>query len=192
MQMREGYNAMTKNSGMHEELRAALLESPNKEVICVRCEMFDMSVKTISELGADLKECQRIIRMIFFGDAERVGVYESKYYEAMQRQFTEMVTQISAKGVSSRQFSITFDSLHCFQSMQFLYREGTVIALVSMRSCNFYKNFAYDVFIIYFMLGLFRARVALALGYELGSPEENNIAKNIVLTIGSLHILESD
>lgn len=81
---------------------------------------------------------------------------------------------------TSRQLSVTFDQLHCFQFIQFMKRGDNIYTNVGMRSCNLYENFLYDMFLSF-----------AAAAYVMNEPEIN-IKTDMTFLIGSLHVFKKD
>lgn len=51
--------------------------------------------------------------------------------------------------ITTRQLSITFDQMHCFQFINFMQRNDKSYINVGMRSCDFYNNFITDMYLAY-------------------------------------------
>lgn len=189
MQTKEGQRAMSKAKIKLNEIRELLHQSHSKELVFFRSKWESISLNTFEDMGVDLDKCIRITRMIFDEQSDAEGVYIREHYDSLREQVSRLGAQIREKGAFSRQFIITFDSMHCFQSIQLMYRDGKAIAHASMRSCNFDKNFIYDLFITYYVVGVFKRHIEDLL---MHTGAKSMIEKEVIMTIGSLHILESD
>lgn len=51
--------------------------------------------------------------------------------------------------ITTRQLSVTFDQMHCFQFINFMQRNDKSYINVGMRSCDFYNNFVTDMYLAY-------------------------------------------
>jgi len=51
--------------------------------------------------------------------------------------------------ITTRQLSITFDQMHCFQFINFIQRNDKSYINIGMRSCDFYNNFITDMYLAY-------------------------------------------
>lgn len=123
----------------------------------------------------------------FLGNSKKqIGVYQLDKYVPAYNQLKEIWKQIGSneKPIDSRQFIIEFEKLHCFQTIQFLFRNRKLIVIANMRSCNFEVNLLTDLFLLYHMGYL--TFLESCSNYNLDIID----AIDIKMNIGSLHIFK--
>lgn len=154
------------------------------EAVGVSIKFENVDEVLFKELGLKLYDGYAIMGHLIRGDTDMViGPYKINQYIDMYNQLNSLSDDITEVDIWSRQFIISFPPIHCFQSIQFLFRGSEVTVIINMRSCNFKENFLMDMFIGYYC-GLTLAQTA----------EENNkctIDKiHVIMNIGSLHIFK--
>jgi hypothetical protein len=112
-----------------------------------------------------------------FDDNFQLNGYIISHYTHIKEQLHDLKALYESNGEESRQLVITFPPLHCFQYIQFMFRQNEIIVIGNMRSCDFQKKFLMDSYITY------RCAVALLSILELPKLDVYQ-----VMNIGSLHI----
>lgn len=129
--------------------------------------------------GFDHGDAQTFVWHAIKGANLTVGPYIASYYWDLFEQARRLAWTMksNAKPIESRQLMITFMKSHCFQSIQVLFRNGTIHLIATMRSCNYEANFMNDLFICY--------NVGQVIRGVMGCT---NSPINVMMNIGSLHI----
>lgn len=112
------------------------------------------------------------------------GYYIHAYSEVVSK-FMYGMEELTDKDISevwtTRQFSVMFEQLHCFQSIQFLVRDNGVHIMVNMRSCDFDNKFKPDMALAYLLGRTLKA--TLVRKHYITSDGEISMT----ISIGSLH-----
>ena len=152
-------------------------------------ELTNVAIITNNTTASSFAESLDIIEESFLfksafdaNDADRTfGPYNMKYYCYMNKEL-EHVGSILLNDICSRQGVAYFKELHCFLSIQFLVRDGKLVAIANMRSCNCVENLRMDTMIT--ILFAYRVKAILSSKYEI------NDKIDVFMNIGSLHIFE--
>ena len=115
-----------------------------------------------------------------------VGPYDTSKYLHLLPSIKKCLKHLKSDCYDTRRCVITFPSEHCFQSIQFLYRDNTINVICFMRSCDAIKNLAYDMWLCSFLGDVFKKHFEDVTGLK---PHPVN---RIVMTIGSLHVYKED
>lgn len=123
-------------------------------------------------------------RALITGDNNaHVGIYDMKYYTFIQGAMKEAMLQLKSDSVESRRVVVRFPIGHCFEAVQFLQRDGYLMATCFMRSCDAERNLAHDVMIVSIMCDMYKM---LFHAYKAGNFLMRQ--HSIKMMIGSLHV----
>lgn len=151
------------------------------ELVGVRVEYKNTTAMTIlhaSLAGTSVEDFYNIVSMASNLKKATIGPYITEHYFDMFRQLAVIEDDIrfKRKNAESRQFVISFERLHCFQSIQFLIRGNTIFAIANMRSCNAKDNLAMDAALVAYCAQRIRST-----GWQ-------DAEIHVIMNIGSLHI----
>jgi len=151
-----------------------------RELVDVSFRLKDIDVISMIRLvdSDEFDYFNNIVSLAKAGIDIQIGPYIISHYHDMFIQLNDILNEVE-KDPESRRLVIGFDKLHCFQSIQFLFRFDKIYTIVTMRSCNLVDNFMADVF-----LSLYCSReVARKVNAQL---------VDFTMNIGSLHIFKKD
>ena len=140
----------------------------------------------VSMFNLDMSVISTFVDAITTFKEMKVGPYDTSKYFLVIPDLKAALNHLKNDGVSSRRCVITFPPEHCFQSIQFLYRDNTVNVVCFMRSCDAIKNLPYDLWLCSFLAQLFASYIH---GAGLGKPYPEH---RITFSFGSLHIYRDD
>jgi hypothetical protein len=162
--------------------------SETYELISPQIQFMDLDDVAFKVMGLDLAEAYSIVSNAIKGDSEvEIGPYKIYAYIDMFEQLRKIKTRV-VNDPESRQYVITFEASHCFQTIQILVRDKEIFVVVNMRSCNFKTHLLMDAFISY-MCGVY---VSDELKYQNHSLDYFVDKIHVVMNIGSLHIFKKD
>ena len=118
-------------------------------------------------------------------DYMKIGVYDVSKYINMIEQVRVIANSLDRNSLESRQLIVQFETIHCFQHIQFLIRNDNLTVIASMRSCNFETHFCNDAMLTY-MCGRLLADIL----ERRQICTINNI--DVIMQIGSLHIFKKE
>jgi hypothetical protein len=147
---------------------------------------YDITTQKLQTMGVDTNQGINIVTQAMLKNALAIiGEYKISHYVGMFEQLRELEQTMLRQSVESRQLVISFPKLHCFQNIQFLFRDKEVFIIINMRSCNFRKNFLTDLFLGYYCGTI----LAVAWEQKYGFTFDTF---NVIMNIGSLHIFKSE
>ena len=151
------------------------------EAVGAHFKLKDLDDSFFKELGLNMVDAYNIVKYATYGEETSVGPYIISHYVDMFKQLENLSDVITEGNIWSRQHVIQFPAIHCFQSIQFLFRDNEANVVVNMRSCNYRKNFLMDVFLSYYC-GITLAK-AIEEKYKCTMDRIH-----VIMNIGSLHI----
>lgn len=118
-------------------------------------------------------------------ESKTFGPYDSLYYMFLINEITR-VSEIIKGNEITRQAVIHFPQNHCFNSIQFMMREGVkgkpqMMVSCSMRSCNVRANLKFDMDICYYLASRVISKLNKDNHYSAAVPIQ------VTMVIGSLH-----
>lgn len=129
----------------------------------------------------DLSLIYNYIQENIENDTRVVGHYIIDKYTFLNKELDYVINRFEENSKETRQAIISFPREHCFESIQFLYRQNKLITIVNMRSCNFEANFVGDIYLA------FRLSKTVVSRAKLDTKQID-----IHINIGSLHIFDYD
>lgn len=155
------------------------------EAVGAHFKLKDLTNEAFKELGLNMTDAYNIVKYATCGEETSVGPYIISHYIDMFKQLKNLSEVITEGDIWSRQYVIQFPAIHCFQSIQFLFRDNEVFVVVNMRSCNFRKNFLMDVFLSYYC--------GVTLAQAIEEKYECTMDRiHVIMNIGSLHIFKNE
>lgn len=149
---------------------------------------------TFMGLTSDIKEIfgitdefeRAFIESIASFDKKEIGPYNTEKYFHLIPGVKEAARKLSDDCLETRRAVIQFPKDHCFQSMQFLFRDNTVNVVCYMRSCDAIRNLPHDIWICSKMADIFAKYL------EDVFCEHPYKYHNISMMFGSLHVYRKD
>ena len=154
------------------------------ELVASRFKLTNIKKDDFDYFGLDKKKREMIVDGISSGRNIKVGPYQLCEYFDMFMQLDGIAQSLYLKNLWSRQHVITFRKLHCFQNIQFLFRDEKVIVVVNMRSCNYVDNLLMDIY-----LATFCGHHLMCFVNEFNTYCTFNQV-DVIMNIGSLHIFK--
>jgi len=119
----------------------------------------------------------------------QIGNYNLKAYEKMIKDFHLLLEKVDSNDQkflrSTRQLSITFDQMHCFQFIQFIFRGNELDIHIGMRSCDIVNNLFSDLFLV--------TKLGMMITSAFNKQGKIYIKQtNLKCFIGSLHVYNQD
>lgn len=150
------------------------------------CNIFaDTSViKEIFEISDEFE--REFVNAIATFKKTEIGPYITEKYFMLIPSLKEAMEHLMSDGLTTRKCVINFPKDHCFQSMQFLFRESTVRVVCYMRSCNAIKNLPHDIWICSLMADMFAKHLEDTTGIHPYSQH------SITMMFGSLHVFKKE
>lgn len=139
----------------------------------------------IDELGLDESVIEDFVYHVTNFKEAQIGPYDTSKYLMAVPDARAATNHIEHDCLESRRCVVMFPPEHCFQSIQFLIREGRVDVVCFMRSCDAIKNLPYDVWLCSWLADIFL--------YNLGKTGAILSDKHkITMSFGSLHVYKED
>ena len=180
------------NGSQYKELVKKIIKQGNGvndtyELIGEKIEVsFATKEKVIEMLGLDSEITDKFTHAICNQMKVQVGPFDTDKYLFLVPAIKEAVAQLKFDCNETRRAIIQFPKEHCFQSIQFLYRENTIHIVCSMRSCNAIKNLPYDIWLCFQVADIFKYYMKETLGL---TPYTFSV---LTMMFGSLHVFEKD
>lgn len=176
-------NRQTIDSTFRLIIEKGAIVNNTKELVCNR-DLF--SNITTGEIINTFRIDKNLASNFKYDSKHRIetfyGPYEMEKYFGLFEQVEHAVEQTVVDNEFTRRSIIQFDSRHCFQNVQFLIRNNSLILICNMRSCNFIENYENDVLICSLLADEFKELFALKTNKLLSQTH------TIILQVGSLHI----
>ncbi len=154
------------------------------EAVGAHFKLKDLDDNFFKELGLNMVDAYNIVKYATHCEETSVGPYIISHYVDMFKQLENLSEVITEGDIWSRQYVIQFPAIHCFQTIQFLFRGNEVHVVVNMRSCNFRKNFLMDVFLSYYC--------GITLAQAIEEKYKCTMDRiHVIMNIGSLHIFKN-
>lgn len=151
------------------------------ELPCIMTMFYKVNRKEFEKVGLDVEEAEemfcKMLDWTAYPTEESINGYIMSHYSNICPQLYKVKELYESNGAESRQLVISFPPEHCFQYIQFLFRNDEMLVIGNMRSCDFQKKFVMDTFITY--------RTGIQLAKILG-VQNTNVC--VTMNIGSLHI----
>lgn len=143
----------------------------------------DFSHKAQINARGIITQCEANIKGVEHGGYKNICIdgYIIDKYVDMVKQFLDVLPRFTKEDKLTRQATIVFEQMHCFQSIQFLIRNNEMYAMVFMRSCDFDKKFETDMCLVCSLIEALDGYLMIK-GITSGPMEHN-----ITALIGSLH-----
>lgn len=141
-------------------------------------------INGIREDSVNLKLVLQLVKGALEGEKGEIDGFIYEEYTDMVKQLKSLCQEFflnssDLRFLENRQHLITFPSLHCFNSIQFLIRNYKVFTIVSMRSCDIVNKFEKD-----FILSAF-------CGSEIADSIKSK-SVDVIFQIGSFHAYKKD
>lgn len=115
-----------------------------------------------------------------------IGPYITEKYFNLVPSLKVASEQFKKDCIETRRAVITFPKEHCFQSIQFLFRDNTINIVCYMRSCDAIKNLPYDVWLCHKLADMLSYYLTDLLGVH---PYKRH---KLTMMFGSLHAYKED
>jgi len=115
--------------------------------------------------------------------------YNLQRYQQMITDFHILLEEVDSNDQNflktTRQLSITFDQMHCFQFIQFIFRGNELNIHIGMRSCDIVNNLFSDLFLV--------SKLGMMITSAFNKQGKTYIKQtNLKCFIGSLHVYDKD
>ena len=117
---------------------------------------------------------------------KQLGPYDTSAYFTMIPSLKAALSLLEDDCIETRRCIVKFPESHCFQTIQFLFRENTVNVVCYMRSCNAIKNLRHDIWICSLLGNIFAKQLRDVFDKH---PYE---CQRITMMFGSLHVFKED
>lgn len=150
------------------------------ELVDAEVEFEDTKISDMfAKFGLDINMASEFLVAVRNLKCKQIGPYDtSKYFEAFDLTNIAYI-QFESDNINTRRSVVQFPKEHCFESVQFIHRDGVLHVICNMRSCNAIDNLLFDAYICLCMAHIIRWKLS-----------KKTTSVTLHMHFGSLHVFK--